>query len=86
MVGAAGDAKIVHRQPGVDSGQQLGHHSTAFRCLSVTNGNGIHMDADFTAQFVQNLPLHPVNDIVNSGDITVFIHLGVQRGEQPAGP
>ena len=84
MVRAAGDAKIVHCQLGINPGQQPGHHGTAFRCLSVTNGNGIHMDADFTAQFVQNLPLHPVNDIVNSGDITVFIHLGVQRGEQPA--
>lgn len=44
------------------------------------------MDADFTAQFVQNLPLHPVNDIMNSGDITVLSTSACSEANSLPGP
>ena len=85
VVRAAGDAEIVHGELRVDLRQQVGRHDAAFGGFFITDGDGVHMDADLTAQLVVDLPFHRIDDIMDGGDIVVLIHLGVQRGKQPSG-
>ena len=85
VVRAAGDAEIVHGKLRVDLRQQVGRHDAAFGGFFITDGDGVHVDADLTAQLVVDLPFHRIDDIMDGGDIVVLIHLGVQRGKQPSG-